>query len=212
MNAILGFSQLVKEKSIGNDEKIQSYTRIIHSNGHFLMQLIDDMIDLSKIEAGEIALKLEKFNLKDMFEELYAVYSRELIYAGKNDIVISWELKLPDDYIFSDKLRIRQIISNLLNNSLKFTSNGSIHFSARKEDGKVIFCVKDSGIGIPVENHSDVFKRFIKLTNDPNIKGTGIGLSIASDLVRLLGGKMGIKSQTGVGSEFEFYVPEVTIP
>jgi signal transduction histidine kinase len=207
MNAIVGFSQLLGE-GVGSDNK-QQYINIIQNSSDNLLRLINDIIDLSKIEADDLELKLSEISIHDLFVELKNVYSIELLKREKTDVKLSYNL--PDDIIVqTDALRLKQILSNLLSNALKFTSKGTITFSCEKKGKELIFTVSDTGTGIPEEDKSKIFDRFTRFNyQGMNTEGTGIGLSIAEKLVTLLKGRIWFNSISGKGSDFFFTLPDI---
>jgi signal transduction histidine kinase len=208
MNAIVGFSQLLND-GVGSDSK-QQYISIIQNSSNNLLRLINDIIDLSKIEAEDLEIKLSEISIRELFIELNEVYSSEIQKREKIDIQISY--KLPDDDINvqSDSLRLKQILSNLLNNALKFTTHGTIIFSCEKKGRELVFSVSDTGTGIPEEDQSKIFDRFTKFNyQGMNTEGTGIGLSITEKLVSLLNGRIWFNSIFGKGSDFFFSIPYI---
>lgn len=208
MNAIVGFSQLL---SIGtSNENRQKYIDIIQASGDNLLRLINDIIDLSKIEAEDLKIKNTEFSLRELFIELRDVYSIELVKREKKDIHLNFSLPDDDIIIHSDPLRLRQVLSNLLNNAIKFTSKGKIILSCEKKGKDFIFSVSDTGTGIPKEDQDKIFDRFTRFNYlGMNTEGSGIGLSIAEKLVYLLKGKIWFKSVYGQGSDFYFSIPSI---
>jgi signal transduction histidine kinase len=208
MNAIVGFSQLLNDGT-GSDNK-QQYINIIQNSSDNLLRLLNDIIDLSKIEAGDLEIKQSEINVRDLFIELKDIYLIEALKREKTTVQISFNL--PDGNIFfqSDPLRLKQILSNLLNNALKFTSNGTIIFSCIKKGRELIFTVSDTGTGIPIEDQPKIFERFTKFNyQGRNTEGTGIGLSITEKLVSLLNGRIWLSSVVGKGSDFFFSIPYI---
>jgi signal transduction histidine kinase len=207
MNAIVGFSELLGNGS-DSDNK-QQFIRIIQNSSYNLLRLINDIIDLSKIEAGDLEIKYSDINIRELFKELKETYSLDLIKREKNDIIISYLLDV-DLVIQSDPLRLKQVLSNLINNAVKFTSHGTIIFRCEKKGKEIIFSVSDSGTGIPEEDQKKIFERFIKFNyNGMNTEGSGIGLSIADKFVNLLGGKIWFNSIVGEGTNFFFSLPYI---
>jgi signal transduction histidine kinase len=207
MNAIVGFSELLGNGS-DSDNK-QQFIRIIQNSSYNLLRLINDIIDLSKIEAGDLEIKYSDINIRELFNELKETYSLDLIKREKTDILISYLLDV-DLVIQSDPLRLKQVLSNLINNAVKFTSQGTIIFRCEKKGKEIIFSVSDSGIGIPEEDQKKIFERFIKFNyNGLNTEGSGIGLSIADKFVNLFGGKIWFNSIVGEGTNFFFSLPYI---
>jgi len=205
LNSIVGFSSLLIEPDL-DDETKKTYADLIESNTESLLVLIDEIIDLSKIEAQQLTLKMQDFSIDMLIAELVQVFShghknsRAELRSGK----ISETAEL---FIFSDRVRVKQVFINLLTNAFKFTDSGFIEmgyfFSENKE---VILYVKDTGIGIHKDHHQAIFHRFRKLNENAAkiYRGTGLGLAITQKLVELLGGKIWIESEPGQGSTFFF--------
>jgi signal transduction histidine kinase len=205
MNAIVGFSELLGNES-GSENK-QQYISIIQNSSYNLLRLINDIIDLSKIEAGDLEIKYSDVNIRDLFVELKDLYSLDLIKREKSGVSISFILN--GDLIFqSDPLRLKQVLSNLINNAVKFTSQGAITFGCEKTGRELIFSVSDTGTGIPEEDQKKVFDRFTKFNyQGMNTEGSGIGLSIADKFINLLGGRIWFNSTVEKGTNFFFSLP-----
>ena len=208
MNAILGFSNLLLNQHLPHEKK-ERYINIVHSNGNQLLTIINDIIDISKIDANQLELSNNHVNLIDLMEELYYQYSNK-VKVEKMDI--SFELILEEQSEFIcvlDKNRYRQIVINLLNNAIKFTDQGKVRFGFRHEVNTIVTFVEDTGLGIKPEMQKLIFERF-RQANDAyslNQGGTGLGLAICKSLVELMGGKMGLESIYGEGSRFYFSIP-----
>ena len=188
MNAIVGFSELLGNRS-DSDNK-QKYISIIQNSSYNLLRLINDIIDLSKIEAGDLEIKYSDINIRELFIELKDSYSLDLIKREKSDILISYTLN-GDVIIKSDLLRLKQVLSNLIINAVKFTTRGTITFGCEKINREIIFSVSDSGMGIPEEDQKKIFDRFTKFNyQGMNTEGSGIGLAISDKFISLLGGKI----------------------
>jgi signal transduction histidine kinase/CheY-like chemotaxis protein len=208
MNAIVGFSQLLND-GVGSENK-QQYISIIQNSSNYLLRLINDIIDLSKIEAADLEIKQSEISVRELFIELKDVYAIEILKKEQTDVQISYKLSDDDIIVQSDTLRLKQILSNLLSNALKFTSKGTIIFSCEKKGKELIFTVSDTGTGIPEEDQSRIFERFTKFNyQGMNTEGTGIGLSIAEKLVSLLNGRIWFNSIYGKGTDFFFSIPYV---
>lgn len=206
MNSILGFSELLEDEK---SEDLQTqYLKIIQNNGTSLLNLLDDLIDLSKIEAGDFVVNNVKFKVNDLFAELKETYSKELERRKKSGVHLNYDLQNENLIILSDIQRIKQVLSNLLTNAVKFTEKGSITFNCRKEKKEFIFSVTDTGTGIPDEDQKIIFRRFIKFNyNYLNSEGSGIGLAIVENIVKMLNGRLWFKSVYGEGSTFFFSIP-----
>lgn len=206
MNAIIGFSSLLKETK---DPAIRDkHIETIQNSGRNLLCLIDDILDLSIIEAGALTLEYSHFNIKDVFEELLQTYKVELSNKGKSEINLHYEILGTDHIVYSDPVRLKQVLSNLLSNAVKFTSEGEIRFTCEKLNQDLLFSVSDTGTGIPEADREKVFERFITFEYDGlNKGGTGIGLAIAEKVISMLGGKIWFVSKDGKGSVFSVTIP-----
>lgn len=206
MNAIVGFSELLIDEN--DAEKRAQYIQIIQSSSGNLLKLINEIVDLSKIEAGEMSLSLSTFSIKAVFEEMMNIYSIELVQRNKSQVKLSYELPTGDFYVFSDPYRLKQILSNLLNNAVKHTNAGEIIATCQLKKNELHFSVSDTGTGIPIEDQEKIFDRFTKFNYlNNNSEGTGIGLSIVEKLVGLLSGEIWLKSAWEKGSVFYFKIP-----
>ena len=205
LNAIVGFSSLLAETD--EAELRHVYMSIVQENNELLLNLISDILDISKIEAGMIDLVMGRVDVPQLCREVIATFSHK-----KRDTAVElrFDENSPQIVIDADKNRIMQVLSNFLTNALKFTTKGSITLSYSLEDeSQVRFCVTDTGKGIPDEQKHEIFNRFVKL--DSFVQGAGLGLSICQSLVNRMGGKIGVESREGEGSCFWFthpYVPD----
>ena len=211
MNGIMGFSKLLREKELPRDKQIE-YLDIIQSGTRQLLKIINDIVDISKIEAGQLKTEMHYFSLNETLEELYKIIENELENNGKAQIRLKLYLGLDNEqsHIKSDPARLRQIMDNLLNNAIKFTEEGSIEFGYELQtDDTLLFFVKDTGMGIPYEQQEQVFERFRQADESENrgSEGTGLGLTISQKLVEMLGGRIWINSKKGEGSVFYFSLP-----
>ncbi len=208
MNAIMGFSNLLNDKSISEEER-EEFVSHIRNSGSSLLHLIDDIIDISKLDAGQIVLKNSAFQLRRLLSELYAQYSDVLLEKGKDtvELVLNNENTASDLAIIGDKERIRQVLSNLIDNAIKFTLAGRVEFGYTINNNKTLeFYVADTGIGIPFEKQTVIFERFgrVATSTRQEFGGTGLGLSLSKGLVRLFNGKIWVESVLGKGSTFYF--------
>lgn len=212
MNGILGFTQLMIHNTSENDEQ-KYYLDIIYDRGKHLLQIINDIIDISKIEANQLKIQKKVFCLNDLLYEMYHSYKAELDKNNQDDIQFDLVVDLPrgKSIIHSDRIRLQQILTNLISNAFKFTKQGKIEFGYKKQDASNIqFFVKDTGVGIPKAKHKEIFDRFRQAeetTPTRNYKGTGLGLSISKNLVHLLNGKIWVESEVDKGSVFYFTLP-----
>ena len=206
MNAIIGFSQLLKDDDITIDES-SSYISIITKSGEQLLELIDDIIKISQIEAGIINIHLEQNNLTTLLKETYGMFSLTVKQKG-----IDLHLDIPQPevlHITTDGSRFKQILINLLSNAIKFTHTGEVRFGYTIEGDFLKFFVKDTGIGIDEQHYKLIFDRFMQVPHNEKklYGGTGIGLSISQALVEKMGGKIWLNSAVGKGTEFYFTLP-----
>jgi signal transduction histidine kinase len=209
LNAIIGFAKLVSTKELTKEKK-EHYTKLIDDNSKYLLQLISDILDISIIESGQMKIEIQKKNLKELFERVYHTYEHLISISEKQ--LLKLILDIPDEIIVveTDDFRLEQIILNLLDNAIKFTNEGYIRFGFFIEDDQIIFYVEDTGIGIKEELQPEIFSRFVKHDDESSakfIRGTGIGLSLTRELVRILGGKIWFTSQYHEGSTFYFSLP-----
>ncbi|WP_242398397.1 GAF domain-containing sensor histidine kinase [Bacteroides xylanisolvens] len=203
LNAIVGFSSLLAETD--EAELRHVYMSLVQENNELLLNLISDILDISKIEAGMIDIVMGRVDVPQLCREVIATFSHK-----KRDTAVElrFDENSPQIVIDADKNRIVQVLSNFLTNALKFTTKGSITLSYLLEDeSQVRFCVTDTGKGIPDEQKHEIFNRFVKL--DSFVQGAGLGLSICQSLVKRMGGKIGVESREGEGSCFWFTHPYV---
>jgi signal transduction histidine kinase/ligand-binding sensor domain-containing protein/CheY-like chemotaxis protein len=215
LNAILGFSSLLGEKNLNVAEK-EEYNRIIQGSSNNLLDLINDILDISKIEAGQLELDMRQVLIDDLINTVTGIFEmfmkREDSGSKKQvQLMVAVNPELRKMQIIADQLRITQVLTNLINNAIKFTSRGFIEIGCYKKPGEEIleFYVKDTGIGIKEANQDLVFERFRKLEDDRIRlhRGTGLGLAISRQLVNLMGGIMRLESSYGEGSTFYFTIP-----
>lgn len=206
MNHIIGFSGLLKEET--NEIKKLNYFNVIDKSSINLLNLINDLIDLSKIEIGDLTIKKSDFSINEVFEDFFEIYTKELLFREKPFVQLSYSLPDGDFIIHSDMNRFKQVLSNLLNNAVKFTQSGKIYYECRKENNELIFSVTDTGLGIKEEDQKKIFGRFVKFNyKDSNTEGTGIGLSIVEKVVTLLNGRIWFNSIYDKGTSFYFSIP-----
>jgi len=211
MNSILGFSELLEV--VIDEETKNQYLQIIQRNGQSLMQLLNDLMDLSKIEAGDMTMKMKTFRLNELFEELKEIYLQDIVKRKKKDIQLDYKLPDGEIFIYSDPHRLKQVLCNLITNAVKFTVKGNITYSCQKVKDDLIFSVADTGTGIPEEDQKSIFDRFTKYNYDSlNSEGSGIGLSIVERIVTMLNGRVWFNSTLGVGSCFYFSIPAKSTP
>jgi len=210
MNAIIGFSELLLQPGLSK-EKLESFVKIIHASSLQLLTIIDDIIDISKIEADQLTINSDLTNINKLLNELFITY-KKLVEHKK--IRLSYHCDRPNKAIqaITDGNRIKQILCNLLNNALKFTREGEINFGFNIKESLIEFYVKDTGIGIAPENYELIFQRFRQVDSSNNRAngGNGLGLSISKALIKKLGGTITVHSELGKGSTFVFTIPYMT--
>lgn len=199
LNAIVGFSNLIAQTS--GAEETAEFTRIIETNNELLLQLINDILDLSKIEAGQMDFHFSEVNVSEVFLTL------EKIFASRVKAGVKLICEVPDVPVImrSEKNRLTQVVNNFMTNACKFTFEGSIRMGYKQVEKGVYGYVRDTGKGIKAENIPHVFDRFAKF--DAFIQGTGLGLSICQTIIQRLGGEIGVDSEEGKGSTFWFMIP-----
>lgn len=202
LNAIVGFSGLIV--SAASEEERKIYAGIITENNERLLRLVNDIFDLSQIEAGAVNFQYSEFDVNDLLRELEGVFRMKM--DGQSPVELVCEAQLPPLMMYSEQQRIIQVMTNLLHNAMKFTKSGEIRFGCRMEGEKeVYFYVSDTGIGIPPEEQDKIFSRFIKL--DREVQGTGLGLTLSQTIIENLGGTLGLDSEVNKGSTFWFILP-----
>ena len=207
MNAIIGMTELVLNTPLPSEQKKQ--LNAVMDSSRLLMQLFNDILDLSKLESGKVALKLNPFDIRDVITTVTTSLNPKIQEKGL-DLQIHLDASLPR-YILGDATRIQQILLNLLGNAVKFTQKGSISLkvSPGESGDEWLFSIKDTGIGIPEQGLALLFTRFSQVDTSftRKFRGTGLGCAISRELVELMGGNIWVKSQPGVGSHFKFILP-----
>ncbi|MDA3866333.1 MAG: PAS domain S-box protein [Salinivirgaceae bacterium] len=209
MNAIIGFTDLLNQEQVDAKTKAE-YVELINSNSMHLLKLIDDIIDISKIEAGELNVKKVEVKIGDLFKELCAVEQEIIKKSDKTNIKLSYEAVNQNLRILADPMRLKQILTNLISNSIKFTNEGSIKFGITVQNKDFVkFYVEDTGIGMSLEKLSYIFDRFRQVEEHTSRKfqGSGLGLAISKQLVELMGGEIWVESEVGSGTRFYFTLP-----
>jgi len=211
MNGILGFAEMLNDDTLSRANR-KKYLNIINSNGKVLINLIDDIIDFAKIESGQVNILQDDFSLNSLLDQVESTFLTRSLKKDKSRVKIVSKKAFPDEKSFlrTDPIRLRQVLTNLVGNAIKFTHNGYVEFGYNLEDSKTLrFYVKDTGIGISGDKLQMIFERFMQADSSPSRKygGSGLGLAISKGLVELLGGKMWAESDIGVGSTFYFTVP-----
>lgn len=202
LNAIVGFSNLLAETSDPEEQK--QYVSIIQENNDLLLQLISDVLDLSKIESGTFEINYGDVDVNLLCQEIV----RSLSLKTTPGVKLEFEQFDPVCHIWGDRNRLMQILTNFINNAIKFTAQGYIHLGYQVSGQQIKFYVSDTGVGIPAQNLKSIFERFVKLNSF--IHGTGLGLSICKSMVEQMGGQIGVESEEGKGSRFWFILPLIT--
>jgi PAS domain S-box-containing protein len=214
LNGIIGFSTMLEREDLTN-EKREKYLHIIHSSTHQLLTMINDIIDISKIEASKLKIELRKADLHQILDDLYVIFNQEKQRLSKDGIKLKKSFDYPDkNFILkTDEIRLKQVLGNLLSNALKFTEKGEICFgyTLTGNANHLRFFVRDTGLGIPKSMQKMIFSRY-KQTDEGakfKYKGTGLGLAISQGIVELMGGRLELNSDSNKGSEFYFTIPLV---
>ncbi len=210
MNAILGFSELLETDNLSEKDKLV-FVKQIQKNGNMLLNLIHDIMDISKIEANLLSIRKRPVILSKFMEDISNHYAELLTSRKDKDILFKINHEVNHDVLIqTDEIRLRQVIDNLLGNAIKFTTSGSILVDVKLEADMIHFNITDTGIGIPSDQQAAIFERFMQADQGDkiNIGGTGLGLAISKNLIQLLGGSIQVKSESGKGSTFSFYIPK----
>ncbi len=208
LNAIIGFAEILRDGVVGDLDETQISAVIdIHESGKHLLQMINDILDLSKVEAGKMELQLEEFSLGRAINEIYSI-----IRDMANKKGLNLDISVPDDLpnVYADQVKFKQVMYNLLSNAIKFTPTGSINVEASYDDNQFTVSVADTGIGIDETDHEAIFDEFRQVDSSQSrqFEGTGLGLALTKRLVELHGGRIWVKSEgLGKGSNFSFTIP-----
>lgn len=211
MNGIIGFSELLTDPGLSLELR-KKYVGIVVASGEQLMTIIDDILDISRIEAEEVEISEDIFNINEIIDELREIFS---LRTDKKGIQLKTFKALEDQHCFykSDKAKVKQVLSNLVGNAIKFTKQGYVEFGYSIKENLAEFYVKDTGIGISADMQPKIFDRFRQAEIDLSREhgGTGLGLSISDKLVQILGGKIWLESELGKGTTFYFQLPFVKV-
>lgn len=211
MNGILGFIELLNKDDLVEKDK-KNYMDIVTKSGHRLLNTINDVIEISKIESGQISLHFSNVNIREVMTDLYDFFNKQTEEKGIK-LIFNDTLSVKIPLIETDKSLIEKIMVNLLRNAVKFTNAGLIEFGYYKEKDQLIFYVLDTGCGIPVDRHEAILERFVQ--SDLNMtrahEGSGLGLAIAKAYIELLGGKIKLESEENKGSKFYFNIPYIPV-
>jgi signal transduction histidine kinase len=211
LNGIVGFTAMLDREDLPDDKR-QKYLRIINSSTQQLLSLVRDIIDISKIEARQLKIIRNRVDIHQMLEDLLATFVSEARRLEKDNIRIIKQLDKPSARLIldMDEVRLKQVLNNLLGNALKFTIAGEIRFGyTLMENNTIRFFVRDSGVGISKPAQKTIFDRFMQTQEGEKAiyKGTGLGLAISKGIIELMGGRIGVQSESGKGSEFYFTFP-----
>ena len=208
MNAIIAFSSFLKDPEL-SDELKNDYINHISTAGNSLLHLIDDIIDIAKIESRQLRVVIKPTNLTRLMTEIYDMFKRSFYNYNKSNLNFVLDIESEKQIIVNiDEHRVKQIVSNLLDNAFKYTQKGQIRFGYKTDTNYIGIFVHDTGIGIPENKHEAIFDRFYQLHSSSQQKsGTGLGLAICKNLVELMGGKISIHSKSGIGSKFLVELP-----
>jgi PAS domain S-box-containing protein len=207
MNGILGFAGLLKEPKLNTDEQ-NKFINLIEKSGMRMLNIINDIIDISKIEAGLMKIHKKNSNINEQIKYIYTFFKPEVEEKG---LKLTFNNTLPSEeaIIFTDREKVFAIITNLVKNAIKYTNNGSIEFGYNRKGAQLEFYVKDTGIGIQKERLEAIFERFIQadIVDKMALQGAGLGLSITKSYIEMLGGNIWVESEEGLGSTFYFTLP-----
>lgn len=207
MNGILGFANLLKDPHL-NDEDQQKYIDIINKAGDRMLNIINDIVSISKIEAGQIELNFKESNINEQFEYIHTFFKPEVEAKGLQ-FLFKDSLPSKKAFIKTDREKVFAVMTNLVKNAIKYTNQGTIQYGYKKKGNNLEIFVKDSGIGIPEDRLEAIFERFVQadIKNKRAYQGAGLGLSISKAYVEMLGGKIWVDSKVGIGSTFYFTIP-----
>ena len=206
MNGIIGFTDLLLENE--KDSEKQEYLKIILDSSNQLHNVLSDIIEMSKLEAGTVQAKSEIFGLKKIITDICASMQSDRLIAENNVPIVNLAQKHEEVLIISDNVKLRQIIINLMNNAIKFTKNGKVEIDYSVDNEKVCITVRDNGVGISKEDINNIFDRFYQTKNvELATKGSGLGLAIVKSYIDILHGKISVESEVGEGSCFYVELP-----
>jgi len=209
LNSVVGFSNLLLANDISNEVKAE-YIENINYNSEKLLQIIGDIIDLSRLESSQIEISYEETSLNSIVNEIIEG-ARQIIRRNEKSIILNIKNLFEDnnDLIFTDRIWLKRVLSHLMDNAIKFTLEGSIEFSYLRENEDIVFKIRDTGIGISKENLGHIFEEFRQEISGHHrpFEGLGIGLTLAKEVVERMGGKIFVQSEKGIGSEFGFSIP-----
>jgi len=207
MNGILGFAEILKEPGLTGEEQ-QKYINIIEKSGVRMLNIINNIVDISKIEAGLMKINLSESNINEQIDYMCTFFKLEVEAKGMK-LYCNKTLPSKEAIIRTDREKLYAIFTNLVKNAIKYSKEGTIEIGYYKKEDTIEFYVKDTGIGIPKDRHEAIFKRFIQADSADKMacQGAGLGLSITKAYVEMLGGKIRVESEEGIGSTFYFTLP-----
>lgn len=208
MNGILGFSQLLLETE--DKEELKEFIEVINKNGNHLLALINDIIDISKVEAGMLSLSSNEFSINELLDEVNELLLKDNFVSGRRfELRSKYGLVKGQDVMLSDRTRLKQVLINLVGNACKFTYKGYVEVGYTVHEEHLVFYVKDTGVGLDYDQQQYIFERFMQATIDhrPKHEGTGLGLAISKAFVNLFGGEIWVESEPSGGSVFCFTLP-----
>jgi PAS domain S-box-containing protein len=207
MNGILGFTELLLEPDLSSEQK-EEFIIFVHKSGQRMLNTVNDIVEISKIEAGLVKLNLVQTNVNERIEELLRFFQLEAEQKGLN-LILDMLLPIADNNVITDQNKLDSILSNLIKNAIKYTKTGVIQIGCQRKEHLVEFYVKDTGIGIPKQRQEAIFERFIQadVADTRVFEGSGLGLAIAKSYVEMMGGQIWVASQEGSGSTFYFTIP-----
>jgi signal transduction histidine kinase/CheY-like chemotaxis protein len=209
MSGIIGFLNLLNEPDL-SDENKSVYINIVTQSGHRLLDTINDIIEVSKIESGSLQVNMSSVNVSELVGFYNGFFRQQTTQKGLEYVVNNC---IPSGirYFKTDKKKLDSIISNLIKNAIKFTPSGSVEFGCRLENQKLLFYVKDTGVGIPEDRLGSIFERFVQadLSTSRTHEGSGLGLAIVKAYVEMLGGSISVESKIGKGTNFTFWIPYI---
>ncbi|MEJ5317093.1 MAG: PAS domain S-box protein [Tenuifilum sp.] len=213
LNGVIGFAKFLRNFPDTTPQEREKFLGIISTSADHLLTLINDIIDISKIDVGQLTINPEAVNINDLLNEIYTFFYNANPDLPKREIAFNYTTSLPDSkaMVNADRMRLRQVLTNLINNALKFTDKGKVEFgyNINSETNEFEFFVSDTGIGIAKDKQEIIFQRFRQAYTDitKQYGGTGLGLAICKSLVELMGGRIWVESETGKGSTFRFTLP-----
>ncbi len=217
MNGIMGFAELLKEPKLSGEEQ-QMFIEIIEKSGERMLNIINDLINISKIESGQMEVCISETNINEQLEFLYNFFKLEA-KQKKLKLTVNCPVSNSKATILTDREKVYAILTNLIKNAIKFTKSGSIDFGYQLAENKLVFYIKDTGIGIPLNKQKSVFERFVQADSGKSdvYEGAGLGLAISKAYVEMLGGEIWIESENGKGTCFYFTLPvsvnpEIDVP